>query len=158
MFSVNMTLVMWKISIIFSALVLWLFFFCLNLLLVKWNQLWVNFIFFFFRTTTTAASPVVSSTARTSSTLPSYRRGPTWPSGCTVSGWASAAKFARRSSSWPATSSSTITTTPGRAITTTTRTPSVNTPPSPSTPVAATVEGFTQPASWEEQILSSKVT
>lgn len=49
------------------------------------------------------------------------------------------------------------TTTPGRATTTTTLIPSVNTPPSPYSPVDATAEGFTPPALWAEPSLSSKV-
>lgn len=109
------------------------------------------------RIMTMAASPVVSSTAQMNSTLPSCRHGPTWPWGCTVSGWASAAKFALRSSSSPVISSSMTTITRGRATTTTTLTLSVNTPPLPSMLVDATAGVYTPPTWWVGRILSSKV-
>lgn len=81
----------------------------------------------------------------------------TWLSACMASGWASAVRFGPKSSSSPATSSSTTTITPGKGITTTTLTPSASTPPSPSTPRAATAGACTPPGSWEERSSCSKV-
>lgn len=109
------------------------------------------------RTMTTVALPVVSSTGQMSSTLPSWRRGRTWQWVCMANGWASAVRSALRSSSWPVTSSSMTTIRPGRATTTTTLTPSANTPPSISTLEGGTAEGRTQPELWEARNSSSKV-